>query len=158
MGTHVDQISLGGFSEPISVRDLIRTGCDGLPRLHGIYLVIRKSDLPPDFRQKNTGGKFKGRNPTVPCAKLQAKWVDSAKTVYVGKAAGKRGLQQRLGQLLAFGCGKPVGHWGGRYLWQLMDSDDLLICWRECDDAKQAETDAIAAFKAAHKTSYHLLT
>lgn len=48
--------------------------------------------------------------------------------MYIGKATS---LRKRLGQLLRFGAGANVGHWGGRYLWQLADADDLVIAWKE---------------------------
>src|SRR5664280_2168534 len=35
---------------------------------------------------------------------------------------------------MQFGEGKAVGHWVGRYVWQLRHSGDLLICWKETPD------------------------
>ncbi len=42
-----------------------------------------------------------------------------------------------------------VGHRGGRLLWHLEDSENLLVRWRTCsaDEADRAETDAIKSFK-----------
>ena len=54
-------------------------------------------------------------------------YVADSKIVYIGKATS---LKKRVGQLLRFGAGSAVGHWGGRYLWQLADSDNLLIAWK----------------------------
>jgi hypothetical protein len=72
--------------------------------------------------------------------------------VYVGKAAGRKGLKGRICQLLDFGFGKPVGHRGGRLLWHLKDSGELLVRWGICDaqETDDAETDAIRHFKLAY--------
>jgi hypothetical protein len=84
---------------------------------------------------------------------VEAKWVGGARILYIGKAAGQKGLKGRLRQLIDFGIGKPVGHRGGRLLWHLEDSDDLLVRWRICtaDEADRAETTAIADFKRSHR-------
>jgi hypothetical protein len=48
--------------------------------------------------------------------------------VYIGKSDI---LQRRLTQIGRFGAGEPVGHRGGRLIWQLVDADDLLVAWHE---------------------------
>jgi hypothetical protein len=83
----------------------------------------------PTFVDPGSGGWFKGRDPNVRAEVLEAKWVRGASILYVGKASS---LESRLRQLVAFGTGKPVGHFGGRYLWQLADAMDLEIHWSEC--------------------------
>lgn len=90
------------------------------------YVVFRPSVSEPAFRRDSLGGHFKGRNPTVDPAVLEHNWVPNVHVVYIGKAdAAKR----RLKQFARFGAAEPVGHWGGRYIWQLADARALLVAW-----------------------------
>jgi hypothetical protein len=106
----------------------------------------------PEFLQKSTGGAFKKKDPSCPPEFVREKWVQGARVVYVGKAAGRKGLQRRLDDLVSFGYGKAVGHWGGRLLWHLPEKEKLLVRWRTCpgDEADSAETKAIKDFKDVH--------
>ncbi len=57
-------------------------------------------------------------------------WVHGAQTLYFGSSDS---LRDRIGLLIEFsdaGPDKSVLHWGGRFLWQVADSDDFLIAWR----------------------------
>ena len=51
---------------------------------------------------------------------------------------------------MRFGSGKNVGHYGGRYIWQLADSDDLVVCWKCVEDSRRVEAAMIAEFKKNH--------
>ncbi|GHA71778.1 hypothetical protein GCM10010345_88530 [Streptomyces canarius] len=97
---------------------------------HGIYVVIRTDPSPPSFLPTSPAGHLKDRDPFVTADKLRAAWVDRATIVYIGKAAGQSGLDQRLADYRRHGTGPLAGHWGGRYIWQLADSDTLLVAWR----------------------------
>jgi len=147
----IDQVSIDGFSGPATIAELCRTRCAGVPTNAGIYLIERKSLEKPVFVD-STGGRFKGKDPNYSSEVVRSNWVDDAQIVYIGKAAGKRGLKMRLTQLIDFGCGKPVGHRGGRLLWHLQDNKELLVRWRvyATDEADHAETAAIADFKESH--------
>jgi len=149
----IDQVSIAGFSDPITIAELRRTDCASVPTHTGIYLIERDSDGVPRFRVKSTGGWFNGLDPDCPPNLVKAKWVTGAHLVYVGKTAGESGLRRRLRLLIGFGCGKPVPHRVGRLLWHLEDSDESLVRWRACtpDEAKRAETAAIADFKRSHR-------
>jgi hypothetical protein len=48
--------------------------------------------------------------------------------------------------------GKAIGHWGGRLLWHLSESDTLFVRWRSCSpaEADAAETSATNDLKAAY--------
>lgn len=127
-----------GFAGFLSIAHLRASNSGELPLERGVYMVLRSDDASPAFRTRSTGGFFKGKDPTVRVDKLRRKWVDSAVVLYVGKAGGtnlKSGnkiestLQSRVRAYLSFGAGTPVGHRGGRYIWQLEGSGDLIVCW-----------------------------
>ncbi|WP_324787031.1 hypothetical protein [Streptomyces sp. H51] len=123
-----------------------------VPTGHGIYVVIRTDTSPPSFLPASPAGRLKGRDPSVTADKLDDAWVNGATVVYIGKAAGRDGLNRRLADYCRHGNGLLAGHWGGRYIWQLVDSDALLVAWRSMteDDAGEAEQDLIDEFKELH--------
>jgi hypothetical protein len=119
-----------------------------VPSAPGIYVVIRASDGEPSFLNDNAGGRFKSRNPTVPVSTLAGKWIDGCSALYVGKATS---LRKRLRQYRDFGAGKPVAHWGGRYIWQLADAHELIVCWKPTmDNPRDEERKLLAAFEARY--------
>jgi hypothetical protein len=90
------------------------------------YVVYRSSTSPPAFLNRNPGGRHKEKDPTVAPELLLANWVDGASVIYIGKADV---ANRRLKQFARFGAGEKVGHWGGRYIWQLAGSGELLVAW-----------------------------
>jgi hypothetical protein len=115
------------------------------------YVIYRPSSAAPAFLDANPGGRFKGRDPTVPAPTLAAKWVTRAHAVNIGKANVGR---SRLKTYARFGAGDPVAHWGGRYIWQLADADELLVAWHEVgwqETARDYEKRLLALFRHLHE-------
>lgn len=121
----------------------------GVPAGPGVYVVRRAASEPPVFLALSPAGHFKGKDPSVPIDVLRAAWVEEVDVVYIGKAGGKRGLRARLDQYRCFGAGEPVGHWGGRFVWQLAEADRLLVAWRATpeDNPAPVELALLAAFE-----------
>jgi hypothetical protein len=124
----------------------------GVPEAPGVYVVLRTGGASPVFREANTAGWFKGKDPAVALERLASKWVPGAGVLYIGKASKRKGgraaLRTRLDEYRRHGEGEPVGHWGGRLIWQLADCDDLRVAWRasDTDDAEELEADLLSAF------------
>jgi hypothetical protein len=99
------------------------------------------------FLPSNPAGRFKERDPSASDDALSANWVEGAEIVYIGKADN---LRRRLREFVRFGEDAPIGHWGGRLIWQLKDSAELLVAWKETPDRvpREIEGEMIAAFRS----------
>jgi hypothetical protein len=123
-----------------------------VPSHPGVYVVVRRSENPPEYLERSPGSWFKGKDPTVPISDLEQKWVFGATTLYIGSGLD---LRARIGLLVAFsrgGQGSSIFHWGGRFLWQLADGQDLQVAWREVapDSHKAEERALVDEFEEAH--------
>jgi len=142
-----------GFRGFHYVAHLQGTGCVEAPMVSGVYLVLRTEKGNPEFFKKSVGGFFKGRDPTVSIQELHDNWVDRSIVLNIGKAGGGSStLRSRLKQYMDFGAGKPVGHRGGRYIWQLAGSDRFQICWMATpnEEPKSVEGRLIHEFKSIY--------
>ena len=149
--TDLDELKQYGFEGFATVESIQKGMVTNVPSAKGIYLVIYLSENKPVFMEKSIGGHFKGKDPAVDKEILKKKWVDNTIVAYIGQAGGGSSnatLKSRIRQLVEFGSGKPIGHWGGRYLWQIKESTDLVLCWKLTpnSDARTVENELIRNF------------
>ncbi|MET3935645.1 hypothetical protein [Arthrobacter sp. OAP107] len=138
-----------GFS---GFRSFNQLDINRVPRAPGIYVVLKPEGFERVFLAKSSGARFKKRDPSLPQPALEAEWIENADVLYIGKAGpgstGNRGLRKQIQEFTDFGRGKPVGHWDGRLIWQLADSQSLVIGWKELapGEVNQAEAAYHAEF------------
>ena len=153
--SNIDEIKKAGFTGFRRMSELFADSTV-IPKIKGVYLVLYLADSAPEFLPVGSGGHFKGKDPNVSITDLKQNWVDGTIVVYIGKA-GKDGsdatLQSRLRQYFSFGQGGNVGHYGGRLIWQLRNSRDLVVCWKALpnDDPRTVEADLIREFVIKHR-------
>jgi len=146
----IDNIKAAGFKGFKTISEL---WCDTseIPDMKGVYLVLTPSIEQPKFIFPGVGGFFKDKNPNKPTDELKMNWVDNSNVIYIGKAGSLNGqatLKKRIKQYLRFGQGKKVGHWGGRFIWQLSNHEELMFCWKEIpnQDPRVVERELISSY------------
>jgi hypothetical protein len=140
------ELKEAGFTGWIPFAEVRSSAC---PRTGGVYVVSYDGPTPHAFPPASCGGWFKGKDPSVPREALAANWVEGAEVVYIEKADQ---LKRRLIQFSDFGAGKPVGHWGGRLIWQLPQPEKLGVAWLETPGRipLQVEAELLALFREAY--------
>lgn len=150
----LDDIKDAGFSGFKTVMELINNN-SLIPTVRGVYFVLHTQQKKPGFLPIGTGGFFKEKDPNVSIAELESNWVENTAVIYIGKAGGgksKATLRSRLNQYLQFGQGAKVGHWGGRLIWQIIDAQELVICWKPLPtgDPELLEKELIQKFQSIY--------
>jgi hypothetical protein len=152
-----DATRLAGFSEGLTSAALRVNRHRGPDARPGVYAVVYPFETEPVFLPEGTGGRFKGRDPNVPTAEFDGRWVSQSRLLYFGKAGapGESGqLHDRITLLSRFGNGVKASHWGGRLLWQIDRSADLMVRWRPTPDEfpRRVEQRLIRAFVSRYCT------
>ncbi len=156
----LESIKANGFEGFKKISDLNRC-TSSIPKDRGIYLVLYVANGIPNFLPVGVGGFFKGKNPNVTLNELARNWVEDTIVIYIGQAGGIRAgkwsnqtLNDRISAYLKFGNGQNIAHYGGRYIWQIKDYKNLVICWKpllnKILDPKKVETQMIADFKQSY--------
>jgi hypothetical protein len=152
----IDDIRVEGFDGFATISALQKSKCGQVPSEPGVYMVLRPNAMPPEFCSESKGGHFKDRDPTVKVICLKSRWVEDVLVLYIGKAGSLGGtatLRSRLKAYMRFGEGEKVGHWGGRYVWQLQNSSRLLVCWKATEPnslPRNVEKKLIGDFEQAY--------
>jgi hypothetical protein len=152
----IESLKQNGFEGFKTVAELMRNN-SVIPKERGVYLVVRTTKAPPFFLETGVGCPFHdGKKMNYPIANLKSRWIDGTIILNIGKAGGltqKTTLKKRLKTYLDFGQGKDVPHRGGRSIWQLSDSKDLIICWKRLpnDEPRLIEEELIASFQQTYK-------
>ena len=145
------EFSFDGFDGFVSIQDLWEDR-SVIPKIRGVYMVIDPNFQDTEFIDPGVGGFFKRKDPNVSIEVLKSNVVSGAEVVYIGKAgntAGKATLHSRIGQYLRFGQTKNVGHYGGRFIWQIKKHTELIFCWKtvENGDPREVEKSLISDFQ-----------
>lgn len=148
----IDSLGLDGMTYVKSLKET----CDVIPEKPGVYVVLGNYSEMPEFLIKGSGPEFNVKNGVstamnYPVEKLEGKWVDDTWIMYIGKTDDA--LRDRISTYIKFGKGKDVPHRGGRAIWQLPDSDELLIGWKIIEGKGKAaatEKEWLKDFKTRH--------
>jgi hypothetical protein len=151
----IEAVKESGFEGFVTISELKQSQCARVPKECGVYMALRPDMSPPEFLRTSTGGHFHGNDPTVTVSKLENKWIENAAVLYIGETGRShdRTLKTRIGEFMEFGHGAAIGHWGGRYIWQLKNSGDLLICWKRTgkEAPKAVEDGLLRRFEAIYQ-------
>lgn len=153
----MNKIKKAGFSGFKTIKDLFMDN-SSIPAIKGVYFVLYLAKKEPEFLEVGSGPDLykKKVDPNVSIEKLKSNWVEDTIVIYIGKAGGRNQkgiegeatLRSRLKTLLCFGQGNDVRHYGGRYIWQLKNSRDLVVCWKPTpgQEPREIETGLIKEF------------
>lgn len=126
MNVEIEKLKADGFAGFLTVSELMMS-CRTVPSQPGTYVVLRNAVDKPTFVYDWGGGFHDGKNINYSVEKLSANWLDGVSLLYIGKSVD---LRKRVRQYMSYGKGKDSPHRGGRSIWQLTDSKDLILAWK----------------------------
>lgn len=148
----IKRLKEAGFSGFVTVERL-NVNKSIIPDSKGVYVVLRKMETDmPKFLAVETGPlTHKGRAMNYSIEELKLNWVRDTSVVYIGKT--DQLLRKRIRTYLSYGQGNDAAHRGGRAIWQLPESEDLVFAWKVISpyaSAESLESEMIQQFKLEH--------
>jgi hypothetical protein len=133
-----------------TLETLYESDCSGIPQEPGVYRIVAPSELTIQFANAAQNSAF----PVYPAGQLANKYqfCQDKRTLYIGKANGKGGLQQRIRQYMKYGWNEAVNHKGGRAIWQIRDSAMLLLEYECCVNCEKREHFLLQKFREENGT------
>lgn len=145
----ITQIGWEQLKPALTVKELYHSSCREVPEGQGVYFVSAPPELTVIFHSQFWTPPKGTKATPYPVKELEEKYAaqDRQRLLYIGKAAGQRGLHQRLRQYILHGYGEVGNHQGGRAIWQIQDCEKLLISWMVCPDPEQLEHQLLQSFQ-----------
>lgn len=139
----------GPIMIPMTLNELWNNLSD-IPTARGIYRILLPADLEIVFQDEISNHP----GDAYPIEALQDKYgkSKSSNILYIGKANGKRGLHQRLGQYMRYGFGTGKNHRGGRAIFQISGFEKLLCEYETCEDCEDEEHRLLDNFRQTYGT------
>lgn len=134
----------------VTVGELCANHCRSIPDTPGIYWIFAPEGMPVLFHER----EYHPKAQIYPLEKLHNKFAlcTEHKTLYIGKAEGKRGLQQRLKQYMDYSQGKGTIHRGGRAIWQIENAEFLLVAYETCEHPSIQEHQLLQCYRKQNGT------
>ena len=142
------------WSDPVSFADLYKQNCSSIPKCPGVYRVTCIGQPVLAVNEKSSNDSALLYDAAILCSKYNQ--CKDKKVLYIGKANGKNGLQQRLKQYVLYGYNKSKIHKGGRAIWQLENSKDFMVEYACVDNPEEMEKQLITKYKEQNNGSYPL--
>lgn len=133
--------------------------CSVSPIDRGVYVVVYGKKGMPKFKDPGSGPElWRGRVVNVSVEKLVSKWVkfkdNEDQIIYIGKAGDvgmSSSLRKRIRQYISFGQGNQSSHYGGRYIWQIANHEDMAIYFKKEINPSVVERKLLNDFKLEHE-------
>ena len=117
----------------------------GVPCEHGVYQIVLPKGMTIAFSEKIAGHP----DDAYAVAELEQRYakLKFSAVLYIGKAGGRRGLNQRLRQYMHYGFSGGRNHRGGRSIFQIKGFEQLVCEWKCIPNCEAEERRMLQAFK-----------
>lgn len=115
---------------------LVDLDSKALPREAGVYAVLREMGRATGVPGGESRWSLQGEGSHRRNVRAGVDVVRRCPLLYIGKASktATTDLRRRLTDFRDYARGRPVGHQGGRYNWQVVGASQFIVCWVETAD------------------------